>query len=294
MTKTQGYITAAAHHPKHLEMAVDLRLSLRAIDPARPCTIVTDQKSAKGRGALLKVFEHVHLIPESENYGHSAKLYVAEASPCAQTLFLDADCLVLRPLDELWSALQGKTFCVPGVYVDNTCMQHHHNYPIAHLCAKFDLSRYYFASSPIFYFDEAGRSVLHAIRQVYNVELRNSSVRRWDRNCPPDEIAFAVVGGRENFAPFPPVQTIIKQPNLPEWTLGRPPHPVFHCTMSPSLDVLADLMRQVAARRRAAELPQGSRRHWITKSLYKKSQRGITQALGLPWRAPSLNRRPMR
>jgi hypothetical protein len=286
MTPKQGYITAAVHARRHLEMAVDLRLSLRDIDPARPCALVTDQSCAKGAHALLRVFEHVEIIPEIDNYGHSAKLYVAERQVFNQTLFLDADCLVLGPLNDLWEALQSREFCVPGLYVDKTCTQHHHNYSIASLCETFGLERYYFASSPIFYFSEAGRAVMHAIRKTYNTELRHGAVRRWDRDWPPDEIAFAVVGGRVNFAPFPPLQTIIKQPNLPSWTVGKPPFPVFHCTMCPSLDVLSELMQHVAARRRAEGLPQGSRRHWVKKALYKKTQRSITQALGLPWRSP--------
>lgn len=284
MTKNQGYVTAAVHHPRHLEMAVDLRLSLRAIDPDRPCAIVTDQKSAKGRDALLKVFEHVHIIPDSENYGHSAKLYVAEASPCAQTLFLDADCLALRPLDELWAALQSKTFTVPGVYVDNACMQHHHNYPIAHLCAKFGLTRYYFASSPIFYFDEVGRSVLRTIRQVYNDELRHSAVRRWDRNCPPDEIAFGIVGGRHAFASFPPHKTIMDANDMLLWKGNDAPESVYHCVVAPSMKQLAIAMRELRGRRVAAGLPDTSWIYWVQKAMYKKAQRSINQKLGLPWR----------
>ena len=284
MTTNQGYITAAVHHRKHLEMAVDLRLSLRDVDPMRPCAVVTDESCAAGAGALLQVFEHVFVLPDSKNFGHSAKLCVADYSPFAQTLFLDADCLVLGPLSELWSALQGKEFCVPGAYVDNTCTQHHHNYPIANLCATFGLDRYYFASSPIFYFSDAGRSVLHAVREVYNTELRNGSVRRWDRNWPPDEIAFGIVGGRQTFADFPPLKTIMDASDMPRWKGNNAPEPVYHCVVGPSVHQLASAMRCVRERRKAAGLPDSSWTHWIKKATSKKIQRSLTRTLRLPWR----------
>ena len=289
----QGYITSATGHIKHLQMAVDLRLSLRKWDPKRPFAVIVNE-SISSKAKDFAVFDRVHVVPDAEGRGYGGKLYTAEASPYAQTLFFDADCLAVGPVESLWEHLQHLHFCVPGQYVAADCHGHHHNHQISDLCAQFDLSHYYWAISPMYFFSDIGRSTVQEVQRVYHEELTPRGICQWDTDYPPDEIAFGVVGGRANFASFPPVQTIIKQRNLSEWTLGNPPHPIFHCTMSPTLDVLAGLMQEVAARRRAAGLPQGSRRYWVKKALQKKTQRDITQALGLPWRNPFRNFSPKR
>lgn len=283
---TEGYITAAAHDPRHLEMAVDLRLSLAEHDPGRPFALVTDTSLAPRVRRYPDVFDHHQVIPDELNLGHAAKLFVGRASPFQRTLFVDADCLALGPLDELWGHLPERSFCVPGEYVAADDPRHHHNFPIADLCRVFDLPRYYWASSPLFSFDDEGRAILDACMEAYRGELPRERIVRWDTKWPPDEIAFGVVGGRGDFAPFPPVQTLIKVKDLDGWTVGAAPHPLFHCVLSPPLPVLRELMAQVTERRRARGLPQGSRRHWVKKALYKESQRAVTQALGLPWRNP--------
>lgn len=283
---TQGYITAGANHPRHVEMAVDLCLSLKEHDPRRHFAVVIDSSLERHAARYSGVFDHLFVVPDELNFGHAAKLYVGQVSPFDRTLFIDADCLALGSVDELWGHLATRDFCVPGEYVGADETRHHHNFPIADLCRRFQLPRYYWASSPLFFFAEAGRPVLAECLRMYREVLPSEGIVRWDTGWPPDEIAFGVVGGRRSYEPFPPVQTLIKQPDLPRWVTGRPPHPVYHCTMSPALPVLSDLMRQVAARRRARGLPQGSRRFWVRKALYKKAQRGITRALGLPWKNP--------
>ncbi len=279
----QGYITAASNHIRHLQMAVDLRLSLRDIDPEREFALVVDDAIAPQLTKFPGVFDHVFVIPEAVNIGHSSKVYTGRISPFEQTLFIDADCIVLDKLDGLWAALQAKDFCVPGEYVTKDDTRHHHNFQIAKLCEIFALESYYWASSPIYYFNDAGREVMNEIHAIYCEELPRSRITRWDTGTPPDEIAFAIVGSRLGFKEFPPIQTLIKQKDLASWTTGGHPHEIYHCTMCPRFSVLAQLMNAIARRRAAHQLPQGSRRYWVRKALYKLIQQKITKWLGLPW-----------
>lgn len=282
-SKTQGYITAATGHNRHLEMAADLCLSLKEHDPERGFAVVVDRFCAQ-RAKELPVFDHVFEVDDQP--GFVGKLTCGEVSPFDETFFFDADCLAVGSLEELWAHLPGRHFCIGGQYVDADHPGHSANHPIREICRDFEISRYYWAIGPMFYFDGEGREVLAEVKRLYLENLDNKKLWVWDNPVPSDEILFGVVGGRQEFAPFPPVQTLIKQKDLPEWTVGNPPHPMFHCTMGPRLSVLRDLMTQVERRRAEHGLPQGSRRLWVRKALQKKAQQSITKALGLPWRNP--------
>ncbi len=105
-----GILTMAFGKKIYVEQAKTLAHSLIFNMPELPRAIVTDSDDP-----ILRVLFH-HIIPFQPNFGSnvSQKLYIDVYSPFEETLFIDADCIVTRPLDEFMSLLKNFYFTVPG------------------------------------------------------------------------------------------------------------------------------------------------------------------------------------
>lgn len=283
MNESQGYITVATRRRKHLEMAVDLALSLRKHDATRAIAVVVDEANHSVLNRHYpNVFDSVHVVPRELAFGYAPKLYVAEVTPFSQTLFVDADCLVLRSLEELWSALRPLDFTVLGDYVTPSDEVKHHNISTRRIAERFELKTYFHASSPLFYFQrERGRDVLGKCLDLYTGPLNQLRYWRWDAACAPDEIAFGIVGSREEIGRFPQYDPIIERRDASEWKAETAPRPIFHCIFPTNPDVMDWLMRGVRARRTELGLPNHSERYWRGKAFAKRVQYAVDAALNL-------------
>ena len=103
---SQGYITLATGPRQYLEMAINLLLSLKHNDPKREVCLVIDE-GRKLPPEYEKLVDHVaYLSPKNGFHGCLNKLRVHELSPFDETMFVDADCLLVKTM----FLITGKSF----------------------------------------------------------------------------------------------------------------------------------------------------------------------------------------
>ena len=185
---TRGILTLAFGSPRYIEMAKSLARSLLLHDPGLPRAIVTDSTDPE----LATLFTHV--LPLRREYGSNVrqKLFLDDYTPFEETLFIDSDCLAVRPLDDFWLAFQDVPFGVCGqriLYAGETD---------EYLDVGFILRRFHLSGLPkfnggIYYF----RRTLEAIRLFdtardlmnHATELHFTDFRG---DGPADEALFSV------------------------------------------------------------------------------------------------------
>ena len=112
---TQGYITLATGDRAYYEMAENLAASIRVMDPGRPIALAHDHDAVISPAAS-RLFDHLIPLPKDTNYvtvTHKFKLF--ELSPFDRTMFVDADCLMVkRDIDRYWAIAGESFFTIPG------------------------------------------------------------------------------------------------------------------------------------------------------------------------------------
>jgi hypothetical protein len=111
----EGYLTLAVGLQKYVELAVNLAMSLRIVDPKRSICLVHDDKVRLPPDAD-KYFDDFALMPEDPAYvGVMNKILLHHYSPYERTMFVDADCIMVRDtVDAYWNAFAGSGFNVLG------------------------------------------------------------------------------------------------------------------------------------------------------------------------------------
>jgi len=113
--KTQGYLVLAMGPSRYLDMAINLAASIRVIDPGRPVCLVHDVGGvipAEARG----FFDDFVELANDPRYPHVMnKIRLFELSPYQGTMFVDADCLLVkRGIDHYWQAAATRPFSITG------------------------------------------------------------------------------------------------------------------------------------------------------------------------------------
>jgi len=110
MPVAHGVLTIAHGYPRYAEYAVDLARSIRLRDRDVPLAVATNLSPDLFHG-LYDV-----IIPWDfrKTRGLSSKLDMYDASPFETTLFIDADCFVLRSLEPVFRYFDGVDFGVYG------------------------------------------------------------------------------------------------------------------------------------------------------------------------------------
>src|SRR5580704_7603726 len=92
----QGYIILACDHDKYREMAVNLAYSLRVLDPQRPVSLIYQNISVTDE--CQAIFHKILQLKNQNGFVKNMnKIRLYEISPYDQTMFLDADMLLMRP-----------------------------------------------------------------------------------------------------------------------------------------------------------------------------------------------------
>jgi hypothetical protein len=119
-TLHQGYITLATGPRTYLEMAVNLMLSLKHNDPKRQTCVVLDEGTSLP-DEFKPFIDHVaYLSPREGFHGCLNKLRLSELSPFEESMFVDADCLLVKAdMDRHWSKFQAAGFNIAGGKVTN-------------------------------------------------------------------------------------------------------------------------------------------------------------------------------
>jgi hypothetical protein len=104
-----GVLTMAIG-PRHRRMAQRLAWSLDVHEPALPRAVITDERTT----VLSKCFEHVVDLRPNAGGPLEERFHFDSYSPFAETLYIDADSLVVGSLDGVWELMRRVPFGVIG------------------------------------------------------------------------------------------------------------------------------------------------------------------------------------
>ena len=100
MDKTRGFVTVATGSDGYYKMAADLLLSYRGRGKGKyPFAIICDRENE-----YTAVFDHVVIVDEFRK--STVDKLLLRHSPYRESLFLDADMLVLENIDDLWDVFR--------------------------------------------------------------------------------------------------------------------------------------------------------------------------------------------
>jgi hypothetical protein len=261
----RGYLTMAAGRERYLEMAVDMALSLRK-HTEHPIALAADTGLAGlARDLYAPVFDVVTEIPARFLDGRAIKYGAAAASPFGETMFVDADCLVLGSLEYLWAGLDTADVAMLGELLTERENENHHGFSTRRLMRIFGLDRYLKTNSGIFCFrTEPAREILDACLECFVNEVRpklRGGILRG--GWIGDEIGFGVVGGRMRLGTLPFPHPMYWPQEFAHIDLAHPAKPLLHFIWPPEPATLERLLADVGRRREAAGVPGRSHSHWI-------------------------------
>jgi hypothetical protein len=182
-----GILTLAFGRPKYIEMAKALAHSLMLHDPGLERAVVTDSDDPELRTLFTTV------IPYRKEYGSNVrqKMHLDLYSPFEETLFIDSDCLVLRPLDPIWAAFKDADF---GATANRTTLRKGDK--DEYMDVDFILGRFKLTGIPkfnggLYYFKRRSDEVFETARMLLNdyVALRFTDFRN---DGPADEALYQV------------------------------------------------------------------------------------------------------
>jgi hypothetical protein len=249
---------------RYVEMAVDMALSLRAHTDLPIAIAVDGALEAQVRSDYAKVFDQVVRVPQRFLDGRALKYGTAAASPFEETMFVDADCIVLSSLDALWGILDHTEMAMVGGHLTTSEDQNHHGFSTSKLMRRFGLERYLKTNSGLFCFRrEAGLQIMEECLECYLHEARPKL--RWSLlfgRWLGDEIAFGIVGGRRGIQAFPEPSPMYWPPEFESLDLERPVKPLLHMIWPPPAATLDALVVAARERRRAAGVCGDGEPHW--------------------------------
>lgn len=107
----RGILTLGFGPEKYRRMAMALALSVRRVNPDLPIAVVTDHLDDPG---LNECFDQLIPLDTSFGSGLQQKLNLDRYTPFTETLFIDADCLVVRDLEPVFDLMGIVPFGVVG------------------------------------------------------------------------------------------------------------------------------------------------------------------------------------
>lgn len=108
---TRGILTLAHGQQKYVDMAIYLARSIRMNSPNQTLAVVTDRSEMEMKPWFDVV---VPLNPEHGTGMAAQKLDLYDNSPFRETIYIDADCLVVRDLSFLWNLFEGRDMSAIG------------------------------------------------------------------------------------------------------------------------------------------------------------------------------------
>jgi hypothetical protein len=260
----RGYLTLATGSRGFLEMAVDMTLSLRE-HTELPVALAADDGLAAVAGRDYRaVFDDVTTVPERFLGSRMRKFGTAEASPFDETMFVDADCIVLGPLDHLFAPLAEHDMAMLGEQLGPDADENHHGFSTRSLMRRFGLQRYLKTNSGIFCFrTEPAREIMEECRRCFLEEARprlawSILLGRW----LGDEIAFGIVGGRRELGTLPLPHPMYWPHEFDALDLERPTKPLLHFIWPPPTPVLEALLADMQERRARAGVDGSGEERW--------------------------------
>jgi hypothetical protein len=262
---SRGYLTMAVGKARYLEMAVDMALSLRG-HTSYPISIAADEPlAAEVERRYPSVFDSIVRLEERFLDGRALKYGTAAATPYEETIFVDADCIVLGSLDWLWRVLDSTDMAMVGEQLSADQDHNHHGFSTRDLMRRFGLERYLKTNSGVFCFRRA--STLAVMDECLDCYLNEARPKlRWSILAGAwlgDEIAFGIVGGRRGLHTLPEPSPMYWPAEFGELDLARPSKPLLHLIWPLAPATLDLMLRGTRERRRAAGVPGDGATHWL-------------------------------
>jgi hypothetical protein len=109
----QGYLILALGPQRYVEMAANLAASIRCVDPKRRICLVHDTPVPAD---LARFFHDFRVMETDRRYPNVMnKLRLFDASPYDQTMYVDADCLLVKnDIDDIWRRAATRPFSITG------------------------------------------------------------------------------------------------------------------------------------------------------------------------------------
>lgn len=112
---SQGYLTLATGDRQFFDAAVNLAISVQLNDAKRPISLLCDDVSKLKVGEKAVFDRIIVALPGTLGVGCAGKLDLPGFLPYQETMFLDSDCLVMKPdMDRHWKKLATQCFNVTG------------------------------------------------------------------------------------------------------------------------------------------------------------------------------------
>lgn len=286
MSRARGYLTMATGDVAFLEMAVDMALSLRE-HTDHPIAVACDDTLLEvASTGYPGVFDDVVRVPDHFLAGRVRKYGSAAASPFDETVFIDADCIVLGPLDHLFAPLATHGMAMLGQQLTRDDDENHHGFSTRRLMERFDLDRYLKTNSGVFAFRKAeGVALMEECRRCFLDEARprlrwSILLGRW----LGDEIGFGIVGGRRGVGTLPQPDVMFWPQEFEDLDLDDPAKPLLHFIWPPPTPVLERLIGDMARRRAEVGLSTSGEAQWraeVEKLERMKRRRRLAERLGL-------------
>jgi hypothetical protein len=258
----RGFVTLAFGRDAFLEMAVDCALAIREHHDL-PVALLTDETlKPVAERRFPGVFDHIMVTPSRYELPSARKFAVAATSPFRRSLFIDADCILLRNVDDLWREAEGSSFRFVGELLTAQQFRRHHGFPTPYLMRRFGLAQYLKSNSGAFYFErEAGRRIAEQLLACHRDEVL-PSLRG---GFLGDEIAIGIVGGREGLSVFDG-SPMMWEDDLAAFDPHAPVRtPFLHFINAISPSGLAWVVRRIDERRQQWGFATGSSRYWLSK-----------------------------
>ena len=244
----------AVGKPRYVEMAVDMVLSLREHTDLPVAIAVDEALERVVRDSYGTVFDEIVRLPDRFIDGRALKYGTAAASPYDETMFVDADCLVLGSLEGLWDVLADADMAMVGQHLTSAQDENHHGFSTRKLMRRFGLDTYLKTNSGLFCFRrEAALQIMEECLECYLHEARPKL--RWELlfgRWLGDEICFGVVGGRRGLQTFGEPSPMYWPPEFATLDLEHPTKPLLHMIWPPREETLTALVEGARMRRKTA------------------------------------------
>ena len=273
-----GFVTVASGNIKYAEMAVDMALSLRE-QHSEPIWLVADEASARHVNQNYPgIFDGISLIPAGYDLVRTHKFAIAEAAPCKRGIFIDADTLVLAPLDKLIAKTRGHGFVMMGAFLPPDSDRKHHGRPVRGLIREFGLERYFTNHSAAFGYErEYARSFLRECHEVYTRRLY--TLRHRLQGFVGDELAFGIVAARRGMEPMDKPFPVLWSNELARLQPHDTWKPLCHFINAPAQPALDWMMDEVRRRRRERGFALVSEQHWRQKAARRQKSRPVKRLI---------------
>lgn len=237
----QGYQLIATGAEKYLQLAAACAASIRYWDSTRPIQLVTDRTDLGDHAPLFDIV--TPYTPRAGFEGPAVKLRMFEFGVFDETMFVDADCLMMKPdIGRYWDELSAHhDVTTPGLWKTSGGW---YGTTIEAMLKTAGVERLVKMNSGAFYFkrNRAGRAFFRAVSEIHT-ELGNFTNHVHRGVGFSDEPTFAVAFGKLGVEPFRMVDDdgaawMISTINTRDWelspTAGTPRFYKWR-TMSPTL-----------------------------------------------------------